>query len=183
MRPIRVNLIRKKNVKGKLILGLTLLFTTMAICITLANVYDYIGNLQVIKEHQSRLKQVKEKSARITDNSRLTDSGLTKEAEEKAAQLQTLLTKHFISVPAVLTEIEKLKPEKVTIEEINYSHSDKGYNIIINGSSDYTEAVQLFIERMNVSPKFLSALVEEKISNYHKIEFKMTATWVNEKTI
>ncbi len=179
MRPIRINLARKNDAGKKILLGIILLLIVLAVGMTLSNIYEYYSNVKIVDEYQQRL-------AAVQQNKKLnlirTSSG-QQDIVRKARQLQSILEKHFVSIPAVLTELENLKPEKLKFDEISFVESDKKYAISIMGYSDNTEAVFQFLDKLNSSPKFTHTLSQEKITANRKIEFKLTAEWLYETNI
>ncbi len=183
MQPIRINLKKKKDLKRKLVLMSTLLFISFAIGLTVSNIFNYISNLKTIEDYEDRLEQVKGELEQHRRTVRSKNKAIPDNTDERAGQLTFVLKKHLTSLPALLTELERLKPEKVVINTINYDHTEKGHTVILNGASNYIEAVQLFIDRMNTSPRFLSALMQGRMNDHHKIEFTLTATWINDTAI
>ncbi|WDP90747.1 MAG: PilN domain-containing protein [Desulfobacter sp.] len=182
MKPIRINLSQKKDAREKTILGVIFLFIALAVGMTLSNIYDYYSNWKIVAEYQQRLAAIQQKSKQMEMNLSRTSPG-EQEAIRKATQLQPVLEKHFVSLPAVLTELENLKPEKLKFDEISFFEYDKKYAISISGSSDNTEAVFQFLSQLNSSPKFTHTLSQEKLTGRKKIEFKLTAEWLHEANI
>ncbi len=61
MKPVNINLAVKKNIQGKISLGLAAVFI-LAVCgFTMVNIYDYYANTKVTKIYEARLKTINKK--------------------------------------------------------------------------------------------------------------------------
>ena len=158
------------------------LLIALAAGLTFSNIYEYYANLKTVDEYQQRLAAVQQhtKQIGIKRNRRSPEA---QAAMDKANQLRPVLEKHFVSIPELLTDLERLKPDKLKIDEIKFFETGEKYGISIQGSSGKTQAVFLFLDRMNRSEKFTHTLSQQKITNSKRLTFKLTAQWRYEASI
>ncbi len=178
MKPLSINLVARKNVWAKAILALVVLFALTTLGITLANTYDYYANTNVIESYESRIKKIKQREQRKR-TATVQDTAQKKEQEKIRQDLDFLMAmvkKNMFPLTSVLTEIERIKPDKVDIDELNFS--DDLTKIRIRGTSDHVGSISGFIIVMEESALFDVELSREEIDENKKILFELNAGWI-----
>ncbi len=179
MEPIRINLVKKKNIRGRILIGFTVLFIASTIAMTFANIYEYVSNSRLIRTYEARLQLVKKQSTQLKNKSQDKLAGFEHARMKKdTVYLDSILIKHLFPIPGILTAIEKVKPEPVDINSLSFLE-DLGL-IKITGSSFYPDDVSEFIRNLNRSGYFKVALSREEVIETGKIQFDLTARWVHD---
>ena len=83
----------------------------------------------------------------------------------------------MFSLPEVLTEIERIKPDKIDIKELIFS--DNLTVVMIRGESNHAGSVSKFIIGMDRSKQFNIELSREEIDENKRIIFELTARWIS----
>ena len=76
----------------------------------------------------------------------------------------------------LLTQIERVKPDKIDIKALIFSDNLK--TIVISGASDHVEEVSDFIAGMDRSKSFAIELSKEEIDENSRIIFELIARWI-----
>jgi len=179
MKPIAINLVIKKNIRSNVFLGFVvmLVFTTLAV--TLSNAVDYYANKKVVNTYELRLKEINRRLKQKKTFARNID--VNKKEYQKIKQdlsyLSGIIKKNMFPLPVVLSEIERIKPDKIDINELIFSENLK--TLIIKGESNHVGSVSLFIVDMERSKHFDVELSKEEIKEDKKIFFELTARWVS----
>ncbi len=178
MNPISINLVAKKNVWGTFVLFLFAGIVSITFGITCVTAYDYFANKRVVKEYETRLdvlkRQVKIKKEIIQKRPLVNESQLKKQ-DAYLDFIVPIIEKKIFSIPAVLSEIEKKKPNKITINTLVFSKDNK--TVIIEGESKYISAISDFIINMKQSDQFDVDLTNEEFDTDKTVFFELTALW------
>jgi len=179
MKSVNINLVVQTNFWGKVSLAFVavLVFTTFGI--TLANCYDYNANTKVIKTYESRIKKLKKRSEqkRISAQKILTNKKEYQQLKQELNYLSAVIKKNMFPLTMVLTEIERVKPDKIDINELIFSDSLK--LVIIKGKSSHAGSVSGFLSGMDRSQRFNIELSREEIKEDNTIVFELTAKWIS----
>jgi len=179
MKSIAINLVIKKNIWRKIFLGLVVAFAFITLGITLANAVDYYANKKVIKTYEARLKNINRRLKQKKTIAKSRDTG--KKEYQKIKQdlnyLKGIIKKNLFPLPFVLSEIERVKPDKININELIFSKNLK--TLIIKGESNHAGSVSEFIVDMKSSKYFDIELSKEEIKEDKKIIFELTARWIS----
>ena len=179
MKPVTINLVVKKNIWGKVSLGLVAIFVFATLGITLVTIYDYYANTKVIKTYESRLKEINRRSAqkKIASPEMITDKKEHEKTKEDLNYLSTIIKKNMFPLPIVLTEIERVKPDKIDINELIFSDNFK--IVTIKGESKNVDSVSRFIINLDRSNHLSIELSREEIKEDKRIIFELTARWIS----
>lgn len=178
MKPVNINLAVQKNIQVKISLGLAAVFLLAACGFIMVNIYDYNANTKVIKIYEARLKTINKRSEQQRVNARKIN--INREDDKKNRQdlnyLKAILKKNMFPLSELLTQIERVKPDKIDIKALIFSDNLK--TIVISGASDHVEEVSDFIAGMDKSKSFAIELSKEEIDENSRIIFELTARWI-----
>lgn len=177
MKPVRINLASGKNRIQQLWMAAAVAGAIAAISFTAVTVYEYQANKNVILEYQVRIQtlegQKEERRKAVQKNAE------KKEQTEKVIKRHTYLTdiikKDLFPVTRVLTEIEKVKPDRLDIDEIAFSNDLS--SATISGHSDHVKSLIAFFKELERSGRFDIELTKQQINENHRIVFEMNAVW------
>lgn len=178
MKPVNINLAVKKNIQGKISLGLAAVFLLAACGFIMVNIYDYNANTKVIKIYEARLKTINKRSEQQRVNARKIN--INREDDKKNRQdlnyLKAIIKKNMFPLSELLTQIERVKPDKIDIKALIFSDNLK--TVIISGASGHVAEVSDFIAGMDRSKFFTIELSKEEINENSRIIFELTAKWI-----
>ena len=178
MKPVNINLAVKKNTLGKISLGLAAVFILATCGFTMVNIYDYYANTKVIKIYGTRLETINKRSEQKRVNTQKIN--LNREDGKKNIQdlnfLKAIIKKNMFPLSELLTQIERVKPDKIDIKALIFSDNLK--TVIISGASDHVAEVSDFIVGMDRSKYFTIELSKEEITENSRIIFELTAKWI-----
>jgi hypothetical protein len=178
MKPVNINLAVKKNIQGKISLGLAAVFLLAACGFIMVNIYDYNANTKVIKIYEARLKTINKRSEQQRVNARKIN--INREGDKKNRQdlnyLKAIIKKNMFPLSELLTQIERVKPDKIDIKALIFSDNLK--TVIISGASGHVAEVSDFIAGMGKSKSFAIELSKEEINENSRIIFELTAKWI-----
>ena len=179
MKPVSINLLLKKDIRGKFFLSFVVILVFSTLGITLVNTIDYYANIKVIKTYESRIKGINQRAdrKRKAAQKKFTDKKEYQKIKQDLNYLSGILKKNMFSLPAVLTEIERVKPDKIDINELIFSDNLKV--VIIKGESNHVRSISEFIIEMDRSKRFNIELSREEINEDKKIIFELTARWIS----
>ncbi len=179
MKPVAINLVLKKNIQGKFFLSFVVILVFSTLGITLVNMVDYYANIKVIKTYESRIKGINQRSERkkTAVQKKVTNQKEYQNNKQDLQYLSGIIKKNMFSLPTVLTEIERVKPDKIDITELKFSDNLKV--VMIKGESNHANSVSQFILGMNRSERFDIELSREEINEDKKIIFELTARWIS----
>mgnify|MGYP001548475048 CR=1 FL=1 len=177
MKPITINLIKKRDVKGRLLTGCLAVFVFAALGLTIVNVYDYLQNTKVIREYQDRIRVLNDKKQKQASLARNVKNDKEERLKLKAqkAFYGSLIEKHLVPVSGMLTRIETIKPDRVNIKEV-YFKKDL-HVLVIQGESNDVGSVSEFLIGLDRSENFSVEITQQEIGKDSKIEFELTARW------
>lgn len=166
------------NFWTRIFLVLAALLTLVTFAITLSNTYDYFSNTKVIKVYEERVNKINQRSKR--DRLVIKEVGVNKENLEKLKQdldfFSVVIEKAMFPLPVVLSQIEKVKPDKINIRSLVFSQ--KLDTVKISGDSAHVGAVSNFIIDLEKSIHFKVQLSKEEIRENKIIAFELIARWV-----
>jgi hypothetical protein len=178
MKPVNINLAVKKNIREKISLGLAAVFILAACGFIMVNIYDYNTNTKAIKIYEARLKTINKRSEQQRVNARKTN--INREDDKKNRQdlnyLKAIIKKNMFPLSELLTQIERVKPDKIDIKALIFSDNLK--TVIISGASGHVSEVSDFIAGMDRSKSFTIELSKEEINENSRIIFELTAKWI-----
>jgi septal ring factor EnvC (AmiA/AmiB activator) len=178
MKPVSINLIKKRQTRGKLVLPLLALVICVAFGLTVVNVLDFRANARVISQYENRLRQIQQQMAQQKKKAaKQVQSQQKKQADIQAVfePLGKMVRQELFPLLDVLTELEILKPEQVDIMGLNFA--DSLTTVRIKAESGSAEAVFSFIDNMARSPRFDVELSRKEIVEDSRIMFELTARW------
>ncbi len=179
MKPVAINLVLKRNIQGKFFLGLLLIIVFTTIGITIVSMVDYTANIKVIKTYELRVKEINQRAERkrAVGQKKVTNQKEYQKIKQDLNYLSGILKKNMFSLPKVLTEIERIKPDKIDINELIFS--DNLTVVMIRGESNHAGSVSKFIIGMDRSKQFNIELSREEIDENKRIIFELTARWIS----
>ena len=178
MKPVNINLAVKKKTLGKISLGLAAVFILATCGFTMVNIYDYYENTKVIRIYETRLKTINKRSEQKRVNAQ--KMNINREDDKKNIQdlnyLKAIIKKNMFPLSELLTQIERVKPDKIDIKALIFSDNLK--TVIISGASDHVAEDSDFIVGMDRSKYFTIELSKEEITENSRIIFELTAKWI-----
>ena len=154
MKPVNINLAVKKDIQGKISLWLAAVFILAACGFIMVNIHDYYTNTKVIKIYEARLKTINERSEQQRVNAQKTN--INREDDKKNRQdlnyLKAIIKKNMFPLSELLTQIERVKPDKIDIKALIFSDNLK--TVIISGASGHVADITDFIAGMDRSKSF-----------------------------
>ena len=96
---------------------------------------------------------------------------------EDALFLDKIYVKHLRSIPEMLSNLEKAKPDKVQIDEVVFSKDMRAVTLI--GSSYSPGAISQFLDQLSLADGMAIDLSREEIGENKLIRFELTARWIN----
>lgn len=104
MKPVTINLVLKKNIRGKLFLGFVVIFAFSTLGITLVSMVDYYANIKVIKAYELRIKEINQRSERkrIAAQKKLTDKKEYQKIKQDLNYLSAIIKKNMFQLPNAL---------------------------------------------------------------------------------
>jgi hypothetical protein len=178
MKAVKINLAERKNIPEKLYLGLAALIVFITCGFTMVNSYDYYANTDVIKTYETRLEKINKRSEqkKVKAQKRVNASKEDEKIKQDFNYLKAIVTKNMFPLTEVLTQIEKVKLDKIDINELIFSDNLK--SVMIKGASSQVSVVSKFLMEMNRSKYFVIELSKEEIDNNKRIMFELTAKWI-----
>ena len=155
-------------------MAFAVMLTVMTLALTLGNTYEYVENNGVLKEYQSRIKalKAKEKQRAVLSQKMVPDKKKIERLHQNFLYLNTLIKKNRFSLPLFLSEIEKIKPERVNINEVAFSENLQA--VTLKGQSDFVDTVSQFLMALDRSPLFDVELSKQEIPGPRQVAFELT---------
>lgn len=178
MRPIAINLVVSKRVWEKMMLSFSVALVLITFGLTCVNTYDYFANKKILRDYQKRLDIIKrqtQKKNEVREKKNVQVNQKSIENKSYMDYLNPIIERNLFSIPSVLTEIEKNKPEKVIINSLIFN--DNGNSITISGESKYIASISDFILHMKRSKSFDVDLTKQEFGSPNNILFELTAEW------
>ncbi len=174
MKPLPINLSARTKFSGNLVLAFVVLFMVTTLALTLGNTFEYVENNKVIKAYQNRIKEFKEKRKQraVLAQKRVPDKKKLEGLEHDFLYLNTIVKKNRFSLPLFLSEIEKIKPERVNINEVAFSESLQV--VTLKGQSDFVDTVSQFLMALDRSLLFDVELSKQEIHGSGQVAFGLT---------
>jgi hypothetical protein len=179
MKPVSINLIKKRRNQGKILLPLLVLTVCVAIGFTGVNVMDYRANARVITEYENRVRQARHQmEQQKTEAADRVRTQQKKQADIQAMfePLDKMIRQDLFPLLDVLTELEVLKPEQVDIMRLDFT--DSLTTVRIKAESASAAAVFSFMDSMAQSPRFDVELSRKEVGEDNRIMFELTARWL-----
>jgi len=179
MKPINISLVARKNIWGRISLGLAAVFVFITCGFTMVNIYDYYANTNIIQTYETRLKKINKRAEqkRVNDQKRLSMGKEDKNSRQDLNYLKAVIKKNIFPLNEVLSQIEKIKPAKIEINELRFIDNLK--TILIKGASHQVTQVSKFLMELDRSKYFAIELSKEEIEEDKRIIFELTAKWVD----
>ncbi len=179
MKPVKINLAVRTNIWGKISLGLAAVFVFTTCGFTMVNIYDYYANTNIIQTYEARLKKINKRAGqkRVHDKKRLSVTKEDTNHRQDVNYLKAVIEKNMFPLIEVLSQIEKVKPEKIDINELLFNENLN--TIVIKGASNQVTQVSKFLMEMDRSKYFVIELSKEEINEDKRIIFELTAKWVS----
>ena len=154
MKPVHINLAVRKNIWAKISLGIAALFVLTTCGFTMVNTYDYYANTKVITIYEARLKLINQRSEqkRVKNRKIVNNTKVDEKIRLDLNYLKDIVTKNMFPFSELLTQIEKIKPDKVDINELAFS--DNLRTVLIKGASNNVAQVSRFLVGMDRSKYF-----------------------------
>lgn len=177
MKPIAINLVTQKNTKSKILAGGVILFAAATFAITLANAMDYYADKKVVKTYESRLREIKKRAQKQAAVFVKKDVNQKEYQKAKAdfKYLTGIIQKNLFPLPFVLSEIERIKTDRININALVFFKNLAG--VTIKGDSTHVDSISRFIVDMEKSEHFNIELSREEIKENKKIIFELIARW------
>lgn len=179
MIPLNINLAAPKRFPREILLGFTAVLIVAAATLTTITIKEYTANDTVLRVSENWIKESNKKQAQ---HKRLAQKAVpnTKEFENLRndfSHINGIINKNMFSLPLFLSELEKLKPEQVNINEVGFGENPKV--VTLKGRSDFVIAVTAFLNALDKSPQFRVELSKEEIHGQGQISFELTLEWVD----
>ncbi len=173
MKPLHLNLSAKKEFQGNFVFALVVLFMVTSLVLTLGNTYEYMENNKIIEEYQNRIKELKaKKKKRIVLSQKMApDKKEFERLQQDFLYFNGIIKKNLFSLPLFLSEIEKVKPEKIDINEVAFSENLQV--VTLKGKSDFVDTVSQFLMVLDRSPLFDIKLLKQEIHGPRQIAFEL----------
>lgn len=173
MKPVSINLAAKKHILERLWLPLVVTFIIVGAGVSFMSIHEYGANYKALNKFESRALQMKitleEKQGQ--DKKNQPDPRVIEKLEQNHIYLNRMVEKTLFSLPGFLSELEKIKPEKLEIDEVSFS--DELKVVHIKGQSDFEKPISRFILDLNKLPKLSVTLSEHEITGSRGIEFEL----------
>jgi Tfp pilus assembly protein PilN len=181
MKSLPINLSAKTKFPGNLVLAFVVLFMVTTLALTLGNTFEYVENNKVIKEYQTRIKVLKEKRKQraVLTQKRAPDKKKLERLHQDFLYLNTIVKKSSVSLPLFLSEIEKIKPDRVNINEVAFSQSLQV--VTLKGQSDFVDTVSQFLMALDRSPLFDVKLSKQEIHGAGQVAFELTLSRIEKQ--
>jgi cell division protein FtsB len=179
MKPVNINLVVKKNIWTKVFLGFVAVFVFTTCGFTMVNTYDYYANTKVIKTYEARLKTINKRSEqkRVKNRKIVHNTKDDETSRQDLDYLKEILKKNMFPLSLLLTQIEKVKPDKVDINELVFSDDLK--TVVMKGESNHVAQVSRFLVEIDRSKYFEIELSKEEINKDNRIIFELEAKWIS----
>lgn len=176
MKPVTINLVHKKDIKGKVFLGFVVMFVLSTFIISAVNLIDYFENTKVIKIYESRIQKINKRSIqkKAAQKSQFDKKDQAKFIEELNF-LNAIIKKNLFPLSEVLTELERIKPDKIDINGLKFTENH--YVLKILGESNHVSSVSDFLIAMEKSSRFIVEISKEEINEDKRIIFELIAKW------
>ncbi len=183
MKPLHINLSVKKNYQGNFVFSFLVLFMATTLVLTLGNTYEYVVNNKVIKEYQNKIKELKAKRKQqiVLSKKMVPDKKKLERLQQDFLYLNGIIKKNMFSLALFLSEIEKIKPEKVNINEVAFSESLQV--VTLKGQSDFVDTVSQFLMALDRSPLFDIKLLKQEINGPRQIAFELRLYRIEEDRV
>jgi len=178
MKPLYINLAAMKNIQGKIVFAFVLIVIAVATGLTLGSTYEYMANKKVIKVYQNRFQELnrKEKYKKSDSKKKVPDQKELEIVRKNFVYLEGIIKKNMFSLPLLLTEIEKIKPEQLNINEIVFSENLQV--VTLKGQSNFVNRISQFLIALDRSPLFRVELSKEEINGQQQIAFELILKWI-----
>lgn len=179
MKPASIDLMKKNQTRGKILMPLLALAVCVAAGFTFVNVMDYQANVRVITEYENRVRQMRhqmEQQKKEAANRVQTQQKKQADIEAAFEPLGKMIRQDLFPLLDVFTELEMLKPERVDI--MGLSFTDSLATVQIKAESASAEAVFSFLDSMARSSRFDVVLSRKELSYDNRIIFEFTARWI-----
>lgn len=173
MKPIYINLAAKKHLLEKVWLPLALTIIIVGAGVSFMSIHEYAANYRAISKFKIRAVQMKNtlKEKQSKNRKNQPDPKAVQRLEQDHLYLNQMIEKTLFSLPGFLSELEKIKPEKLEINEVSFSEGLKVINI--KGRSDFEKPISQFILDLNMLPKLEVTLSKHEITGSKGIEFEL----------
>lgn len=178
MKPLTINLVIKKNIREKVFPTIAVIFAIAALGATLTNTYDYYATTKVINVYELRIEQINmrfNQKQKMAQN-KVVDKKESNKIKQDFNYLGSIIKKNMFSLPGMLTQIEKAKPDKIDINKLIFSENFKV--VKIRGESSHAGSVSKFIAGMDKSEHFNVELSNEEINEDKRIFFELNVRWM-----
>ena len=181
MKPVPVNLAPEKKTGSRIAVVIAALMLCASLGFSVTTAYEYQANQEVIHEYQARINQVRRKAEQDRQAAADRSAGNTERQallQNEFKNLSGLIEKSLFPVIDVLTELEKIKPDKLDITELVFSDSLK--QITIRAASIHPPSVSDFLDAMGASNRFSARLTRKQIDKDNTISLELAAEWLKE---
>ena len=179
MIPLNINLAAPKKFPREILFGFIAMVIFAAATLTTVTIQEYTANNTVLRVSETWIKENNKKQAQ--------NKLFTKKANPNTKELENLkkdfsyingiINKNMFSLPLFLSELEKLKPERVNINEVGFGENIKV--VTIKGRSDFVPAVSAFLNALDKSTQFRVELLKEEIHGQGQIAFELMLEWMD----
>jgi hypothetical protein len=178
MIPLNINLAVPKKKSRQMVLGFVVVLIFAAATLTTVNLQEYTANKNVLGVSENWFKEntkKREQNKRLAQKS-VPDLKKFENLKKDFIYINSIINKNTFSLPLFLSELEKLKPERVDINEVRFGENPKV--VTIKGRSNFVPAVSSFFNALDKSPQFRVELLKEEIHGQGKIAFELTLEWL-----
>ncbi len=179
MTPLNINLAAPKKFPREILLGFIAMVIFAAATLTTVTIQEYMANNTVLMVSENWIKENNKKQAqnKLVAKQTVPDTKKFENLKKDFSYINGIINKNLFSLPLFLSELEKLKPERVNINEVGFGENLKV--MTIKGRSNFIPAVSAFLNALDKSPQFRVELSNEEINDQGQIAFELTLEWMD----
>jgi hypothetical protein len=179
MIPLNINLAAPKKISRQMTLGFIAVLIFAAATLTTLNMQEYTDNNNVLRASEN---WIKENNKKREQNKRLAQKAIPdlkgfENLKKDFSYINGIINKNMFSLPLFLSELEKLKPERVNINEVVFGKNLKV--VTIKGWSSFVPAVSSFLRALDNSQRFRVELSKEEFNGQGQIAFELMLEWMD----
>lgn len=179
MIPLNINLAAPKKFLREILFGLIALMIFAAATLTTLTIQEYMANNTLLRVSENWIRENNKKQVQneLIAKKASPDTKEFENLKKDFSYINGIINKNIFSLPRFLSELEKLKPERVNINEVGFGENPK--MVTIKGRSDFVTAVSAFLNALDKSPQFRVEVSKEEIHGQGKIAFELTLEWLD----
>lgn len=179
MTPLNINLAAVKKFPREMLFGFMAVLIFATATLTTVTLQEYKANNTVLRVSENWIKENNKKQAqnKLFAEKASPDTKEFENLKKDFSYIKGIINKNMYSLPRFLSELEKLKPERVNINEVGFGENPKV--VTLKGRSDFVTAVSSFLNALDKSPRFRVELSKEEIHGQGQIAFELMLEWLD----